>query len=188
MKLSLHQLCVTAIVATIASGCSSQHKEGELSPKMLCASWDCEIVEDEIKGKQTITFDIDNNFNEIKNFSYSSTDSGFKFNIICQVRTSGKWQLKKDTILLNYDETIKVIPDSNSFQIAMIDSASLVTIRDEVKKDMRRDISHFLTDNISTQFKNISGKYYPLGTIKWLLNDTLFIETNTSIVKLVKSH
>ena len=188
MKLSLDKLYAAAIVTIMTVGCSSPNKDATLSPQMLCASWDCEIAEDDIRGRQTITFDSDDNFSEIKKFDYSSADSGFKFNIACEVRTSGRWQLRKDTIVLNYDDAITVIPDSSSFQIAVIDSVSAVNIQDEVRKDMLRDISRFLTKNITTQFRNISGKYYPLGTIKGFPKDTLLIETGNSIVKLVKSH
>ncbi len=100
--------------------------------------------------------------------------------------TTGIWELRSDTIMLKYNDRVAVNPNPDSFYITPVTSVDSTLIAENIKTEMAKDMCAFLTNNIPKQFRSIANKFYPLGTIKVLTDDTLIIENNNSILKFIK--
>ena len=173
-------LLIIVAIGCCLTGCKSR-SNNEL--KNIFGSWDSVIEDENIKGFQVISFPNDTDFSEIKRINYMSSDSGFDFNIDCEIKTCGKWRLDDNTIMLNYSDSISVNPLRESFSIIPAESPDII-IPDSIKYEMAERICLFLKESFSSQFMDISGSYLPFATVKNITPSQLTLQHNGSVIRL----
>lgn len=177
-----------SISGLIILSCSSPKKITELKPGHCYGKWTCRIMDGEFSGIDTLYFNSNLKFNDSQSLSYKSSDSGFDFFTRFYFNIGGTWKLKSDSIYICYEsDSFTFNLDASSFRVNATAQGADTTNMQELRNDMLKDLSEYLSKTVKARYENISNRDVYLGRVTYLDRDSMIISNNGNSLTLLRA-
>ena len=161
----------------------------DIDKNLIFGEWTCLINDTEYHGTEKICF-FDSIFSVSDSVHFSSEDNGFKFSIDLMINSGGIWQLRNDSIYLQYDSGKTNISSSKeSFSItASKKTNNPQPIPEILRTEMCERLETHLVSSQTEKYRVLSDTPHFFGKIILLTKDSLCLENNNVYLTLSRNY